>query len=142
VLGTTVYDLLDFWHVLEKLAPAFQVVYGETGAPAALTRARRSSPSGWSGAARRAVEGGHRGPRDQPPRAGAQRSLGARPSTHARATPESRSGGRMITMRGRPPADVDPRRRPWLRHANRAEGRHCRIRFNQIIWSGEDIVGD
>lgn len=28
-LGTTVYDLLDFWHVLEKLAPAAHVVYGE-----------------------------------------------------------------------------------------------------------------
>jgi hypothetical protein len=29
ILGTRVYDLLDFWHVLEKLAPATQVVYGE-----------------------------------------------------------------------------------------------------------------
>jgi hypothetical protein len=29
ILGTTVYELLDFWHVLEKLAPAAQIVYGE-----------------------------------------------------------------------------------------------------------------
>jgi hypothetical protein len=29
-LGTPVYDLLDFWHVLEKLARAAQVIYGET----------------------------------------------------------------------------------------------------------------
>jgi len=35
-LGTTVYDLLDFWHVLEKLAPAAQVVYGERRAPEIL----------------------------------------------------------------------------------------------------------
>ena len=28
-LGTTVDDLLDFWHVLEKLAPAAQVIDGE-----------------------------------------------------------------------------------------------------------------
>jgi hypothetical protein len=35
-LGTTVYDLLDFWHVLEKLAPAAQVVYGEARAPEVL----------------------------------------------------------------------------------------------------------
>ena len=28
-LGTRVDDLLDFWHVLEKLAPAAQVLYGE-----------------------------------------------------------------------------------------------------------------
>jgi hypothetical protein len=28
-LGTTVYELLDFWHVLQKLAPAAAVVYGE-----------------------------------------------------------------------------------------------------------------
>ena len=28
-LGTTVDDLLDFWHVLETLAPAAQVIYGE-----------------------------------------------------------------------------------------------------------------
>jgi hypothetical protein len=35
-LGTTVYDLLDFWHVLEKLASAAQVVYGEVRAPEVL----------------------------------------------------------------------------------------------------------
>jgi hypothetical protein len=36
-LGTTVYDLLDFWHVLEKLAPAAQVIYGETRGSAVLS---------------------------------------------------------------------------------------------------------
>ena len=35
-LGTTVYDVLDFWHLLEKLAPAAQVVYGERDGPAML----------------------------------------------------------------------------------------------------------
>jgi hypothetical protein len=28
-LGTKVYELVDFWHLLEKLTPAAQVVYGE-----------------------------------------------------------------------------------------------------------------
>jgi hypothetical protein len=32
ILGTQVYELLDFWHVLEKLVPAAQVVYGEARA--------------------------------------------------------------------------------------------------------------
>jgi len=39
-LGTTVYDLLDFWHVLEKLASAAQVVYGEMRASAVLSEWR------------------------------------------------------------------------------------------------------
>jgi hypothetical protein len=39
-LGTTVYELLDFWHLLEKLAPAAQVVHGEARAPAVLARWR------------------------------------------------------------------------------------------------------
>jgi hypothetical protein len=32
ILGTRVYELLDFWHVLKKLVPAAQVVYGEARA--------------------------------------------------------------------------------------------------------------
>ena len=39
-LGTTVYDLLDFWHVLEKLAAAAQVVHGEAQGPEVLARWR------------------------------------------------------------------------------------------------------
>jgi hypothetical protein len=39
-LGTTVYDLLDFWHVLEKLAPAAQVIYGEARGSEVLSRWR------------------------------------------------------------------------------------------------------
>ena len=37
-LGTPVYEVLDFWHVVEKLAPAAQVVYGEATAPEILAR--------------------------------------------------------------------------------------------------------
>jgi hypothetical protein len=39
-LGTTVYEVLDFWHLLEKLAPAAQVVYGEAHAKETLARWR------------------------------------------------------------------------------------------------------
>lgn len=39
-LGTTVYELLDFWHLLEKLAPAAAVGYGEARAPEVLARWR------------------------------------------------------------------------------------------------------
>lgn len=39
-LGTTVYELLDFWHLLEKLAAAAQVVYGEADGHLVLARWR------------------------------------------------------------------------------------------------------
>ena len=39
-LGTTVYELLDFWHLVEKLAPAAQVVYGEADGREMLARWR------------------------------------------------------------------------------------------------------
>jgi hypothetical protein len=40
VLGAPVYELLDFWHLLEKLAPAAQVLYGETEGKTVLRRWR------------------------------------------------------------------------------------------------------
>lgn len=39
-LGTKVYELLDFWHLVEKLAPAAQVVYGEADGGEVLRRWR------------------------------------------------------------------------------------------------------
>jgi hypothetical protein len=39
-LGTRVYELLDFWHLLEKLAPAAQIVDGDARAPETLARWR------------------------------------------------------------------------------------------------------
>jgi hypothetical protein len=51
-LGTTVYDLLDFWHVFEKLAPAAQVMYGEMRAPQVLGRVAVGAPQSHRGCGR------------------------------------------------------------------------------------------
>jgi len=40
VLGTRVHELLDFWHLLEKLGAAARVMFGESGAAAVLGRWR------------------------------------------------------------------------------------------------------
>lgn len=39
-LGTTIYELLDFWHLLEKLGAATQVVYGDAHGKEVLARWR------------------------------------------------------------------------------------------------------
>lgn len=39
-LGTTVYELLDFWHLVEKLAPAAHLVYGDAHGTEVLARWR------------------------------------------------------------------------------------------------------
>lgn len=39
-LGTTVYELLDFWHLVEKLAPAAHLVYGDAHGKEVLARWR------------------------------------------------------------------------------------------------------